>query len=126
IIRVFEAKPGFSASVRFLLEDDLVRTLTEPVEDEEAGKLKREVLKDLVGRLEEIRRDGTVDEGIEPLFDWLAGFHDFAVRLLDILELPPGPDRFSSLQAWKLFVEGGRTDFRRAHLELAKRAQRSG
>ncbi|MBE0542232.1 MAG: N-6 DNA methylase [Verrucomicrobia bacterium] len=125
IIRLLEAKTGFSASVRFLLEDDLVRALTETKRDESTSKSARELLRDLVTRLEHIRHDGTVDEGIEPLFDWLAGFQDFAMRLLDIFALPLGPERFCSLQAWKLNFSSGRTDLGRAHDELAKRAQRA-
>jgi type I restriction enzyme M protein len=123
IIRLLESKPGFSACVRFLLEDDLVRALTETAGREATGRPTREVLKDLVARLDEIRRDGTVDAGIEQLFDWLVGFHHFAARLVDILELPVGPERFSSLQAWKLSIDGGRTDFRKSRDELAKRSQ---
>jgi type I restriction enzyme M protein len=125
ITRVLEAKPGFSASVRFLLEDDLVRLLVEPTGVEPAGKTPREMLKDLVARVSEIRREGTVDDGIEPLFDWLAGFHDFAARLLDILELPVGPERFSSLQAWWLQTHQGENPFRRAYEELGERAKKA-
>lgn len=121
MIRLLEAKPGFSASVRFLLEDELVRALTEPRDGGAAKRPQREVLRDLVGRLNEVRRDGTVDEGIEPLFDWLGGYCDLVSRLMDILELPMGPERFSSLQAWKLSLDSSGTDFRKARQELAQR-----
>jgi type I restriction enzyme M protein len=122
IIRLLESKEGFSASVRFLLEDDLVLALSESSVTGNQLRAPREILKELVGRLETVRSDGSVDEGIEPLIDWLAGFHDFAARLMDIFELPMGAERFSSLQSWKLHVESGRGDFRAARDELSRRA----
>jgi type I restriction enzyme M protein len=124
MIRLLEAKPGFSASVRFLLEDELVRSLSEPDDAGAAKRPQREILRDLVGRLNEVRRDGTVDEGIEPLFDWLGGYCDLVSRLMDILDLPIGPERFSGLQAWKLSLDVGGTDFSKARGELAQRAGR--
>src|SRR5207302_1751482 len=76
-------------------------------------------------RVTEVQRDGTVDEGIEPLFDWLRGFQEFTARLLDILDLPVGPERFSSLQAWKLALDARQGDFLKAREEMRKRAKRA-
>lgn len=71
-----------------------------------------------------IRRDDTVDDGVDPLFDWLEGFHDFGGRLLEILALPAGPERFSSLQAWWLQTHHRENPFRRAYKELREPAKR--
>jgi hypothetical protein len=83
------------------------------------------MLNDLVARLGQALRDGAVDDGIEPLDDWLAGFQDFAARLLDILDLPVGPERFSSLQAWWLRTHRRADPFRRAYEALDERAKRA-
>jgi type I restriction enzyme M protein len=125
IIRLLESKPRFSASVRFLLEDSLVRNLgDEPIEGH-VFSLTPKGLRSLLPRLDEVLRDGTIDEGIEPLHDWLRGIHDFATRLVDVLDLPIGPERFSSLQAWKLALDAEAGDFQKAREELRSRAQSS-
>ncbi|HOY56533.1 MAG TPA: N-6 DNA methylase [Verrucomicrobiota bacterium] len=123
MLRLLEAKPGFSASVRFLLEDDLVRTVADPTPRELSAPSIADLVNDLVERLGRIRHDGTVDEGIEPLYDWLAGYNDFAVRLLEAQLLPVGPDRFAALQSWRLRLYEKASAFQSAYTELRERAR---
>ena len=120
LIRFLEGKPGFPATVRFLLDEGLVSRWIQPAE---TGMAKRELFKAVVSRLDEMMRDGTIHEGTEQISRWLGKFHEAAARLLDVFDLPRGTERFASLQAWKIAIDGGRTELRIARDELEKWAQ---
>ncbi|HOW63730.1 MAG TPA: N-6 DNA methylase [Candidatus Paceibacterota bacterium] len=125
IVRLLEGKSRFSAPVRFLLEDDLVLDLTEPVGREPMNLLTREKLVKLVQTLEAMRSEATFEADEIPLLSkWFNGFHGFASRLLDILELPMGSERFSALQAWKLSLDHDGEDFLRARQEFRQWVQK--
>ena len=121
MLNSLEQKSGFSTWVRFTLDDPAVRAFCDPAGSASLSQLQ-ENLKALCASTAKIIEEATGEAGVDPLLEWLTCFHDYATRLLDIFELPLGQERFASLQSWKLALQGVMTEFRKAYMEVSKRA----
>ena len=122
MLNTLEQKSGFSTWVRFTLDDPAVRAFCDPAGSASFSQLQ-ENLKALCASTAKIVEEARGEAGVDPLLEWLTCFHDYATRLLDIFELPIGQERFASLQSWKLALQGVMTEFRKAYMEISKRAQ---
>jgi type I restriction enzyme M protein len=124
ILQLIESKPSFSPWISFLLDDPTVQQLSERGFPAARSELSRDLLKQVAERIRELieRHPNPNPQMSDPFVDWLTGFQRLAHTLLETMELAVGPDRFSGLQSWRLFVRDREDKYSNSYREIQNRA----
>lgn len=121
ILQLIESKPSFSPWIGFLLDDPAVQQLSERGFAAARSELSRDLLKQVSERIRELIERNPNPQQSDPFVDWLTGFQRLSQTLLETMELAVGPDRFSGLQSWRLFVRDREDRYSNAYREIQNR-----
>jgi hypothetical protein len=102
ILQLLKARRGFSGWVNFLLDTPFLKDFAGLTPDAASDNAGRDLLKLVHEMALKPQRQKLRQAEPEPLSDWLAGFDRLAEALVEIESLPPGTERFTSLQSWRL------------------------
>lgn len=122
ILQLIESKPSFSPWIAFLLDDPIVQQMSERGFAAARSEISRDLLKQVAERIRELIERNPNPQQSDPFVDWLTGFQRLAQALLETMELAVGPDRFSGLQSWRLFVRDREDRYSSAYREIQNRA----
>lgn len=102
ILQLLKARRGYSVWVNFLLDTPFLKDFAGLSPEAAGDNAGRDLLKLVHEMALKPQRERIRQAEPEPLLEWLAGFDRLAEALVEIESLPPGTERFTSLQSWRL------------------------
>lgn len=102
ILQLLKARRGYSVWVNFLLDTPFLKDFAGLSTEAAGDNAGRDLLKLVYEMALKPQREKLRQAEPEPLLEWLAGFERLSEALVEIESLPPGTERFTSLQSWRL------------------------